>query len=134
MTARIEDRIARAVDQGRGVAAADLVLKGGRFLDLVTGELVHSDVAICDDLIVGTFGDYRGRREIDVSGQVIVPGFVDSHLHVESSLLTPQEFDRCVVPHGVTTAICDPHEIGNVLGRAALEFFLASAETTTSML
>ncbi|MDK9694785.1 MAG: adenine deaminase [Siculibacillus sp.] len=130
MGERDADSISRAVDQGRGIAAADLVLKGGRFLDLVTGELVASDVAICGDLIVGTFGDYRGVREIDVTGRVIVPGFVDSHLHVESSLLTPQAFDRCVVPHGVTTAICDPHEIANVLGRDAFEFFLASAETT----
>ena len=130
MASRIEDVIARAVDQGRGVAAADLVLKGGRFLDIVTGELAASDVAISGDRIVGTFGDYRGVREIDARGKVIVPGFVDSHLHVESSLLTPQEFDRCVVPHGVTTAICDPHEIANVLGRAAFDFFLASAETT----
>lgn len=130
MVQRSAEAIARAVDQGRGVAAADLVLKGGRFLDLVTGELVASDVAISGDLVVGTFGDYRGVREIDVSGKVIVPGFVDSHLHVESSLLTPQEFDRCVVPHGVTTAICDPHEIANVLGLPAFDFFLRSAETT----
>ena len=130
MARRSADAIARAIDQGRGVAAADLVLKGGRFLDLVTGDLVASDVAICGDLIVGTFGGYRGLREVDVSGKVIVPGFVDSHLHVESSLLTPQEFDRCVVPHGVTTAFCDPHEAANVLGAAALDFFLASAETT----
>jgi adenine deaminase len=106
------------------------LLKGGRFFDLVTGELVASDIAICGDRIVGTCGDYRGVREIDVTGRVIVPGFVDSHLHVESSLLTPQEFDRCVVPHGVTTAICDPHEIANVLGLAAFDYFLASAETT----
>ncbi len=126
---RLADRIARAVDQGRGVAEADLVLKGGRFLDLVTGELVASDVAICGDRIVGTFAEYRGAREIDVTGKVIVPGFIDSHLHVESSLLTPQEFDRCVLPHGVTTAICDPHEIANVLGLPAFEFFLASAAT-----
>lgn len=129
MSRRIEEQIARAVDQGRGVAAADLVLKGGRFLDVVTGDLVVSDVAICGDRIVGTFGDYRGIREIDVTGKVIVPGFIDSHLHVESSLLTPQEFDRCVLPHGVTTAICDPHEIANVLGLPAFEFFLASAAT-----
>ena len=130
MGKRTAAEIARAVDQGRGVAAADLVLKGGRFFDLVTGDLVASDVAISGDTIVGTFGEYRGIREIDARGKVIVPGFIDSHLHVESSLLTPQEFDRCVLPHGVTTAICDPHEIANVLGLPAFDFFLASAATT----
>ena len=61
-------------------------------------------------------GEYRGAREIDVRGKVIVPGFIDTHCHVESSLLTPLEFDRCVLAHGVTTSICDPHEIANVLG------------------
>lgn len=130
MARTLEDRIARAVDQGRGVAAADLVLKGGRFLDLTTGDLVASDVAICGDLVVATCGAFRGSREIDVRGRVIVPGFVDAHVHVESSLLAPQAFDRCVLPHGVTTAICDPHEIANVLGSAGLEYVLASAATT----
>ncbi len=120
----------RAIDQGRGTAEADLVLKGGRFLDLVTGDLVASDIAVCGDRIVGTFGTYRGTREIDARGKIIVPGFIDSHLHVESSLVSPHEFDRCVLPHGVTTAICDPHEMANVLGVAAFDYFVACADTT----
>lgn len=120
----------RAIDQARGVADADLVLKNGRFLDLVTGELVASDVAISGDRIVGTYGTYRGTREIDIRGKVVVPGFIDTHLHVESSLITPAEFDRCVLPRGVTTAICDPHEMANVLGAEAFRYFLASAMTT----
>ncbi len=98
------------IDQGRGLVPADLVLKGGRVFDLITGDLVETDVAICGDTIVGVFGTYRGQREIDVSGRVLVPGFIDTHLHIESSLVTPHEFDRCVTPRGVTTAICDPHE------------------------
>jgi adenine deaminase len=122
--------LARMIEQGRGAAPADLVLKGGRFLDLVTGELVASDVAITGDRIVGTFGDYTGLKEIDARGRVIVPGFIDTHLHVESSLVTPAEFDRCVLPHGVTTAICDPHEAANVLGRLAFDYFLDCARTT----
>ncbi len=129
-TAEIIAGLGRAIDAGRGVAAADLVLKGGRFLDLVTGDLVASDIAITGGRIVGTFGDYRGVTEIDARGQVIVPGFIDTHLHVESSLVTPHEFDRCVLPHGVTTAICDPHEMANVLGTAAFDYFLASARAT----
>jgi adenine deaminase len=115
------------IDQGRGVTPADLVLKGGRVFDLVTGDLVQTDVAICGDTIVGVFGDYSGLQEIDVAGRVLVPGFIDTHLHVESSLVTPHEFDRCVTPRGVTTAICDPHEIANVCGVPGIRFFLESA-------
>src|SRR5450432_4863912 len=122
--------LARAIEQGRGLSQADIVLKGGRIFDLVTGALEPSDVAICNDRIVGTFGDYRGAVEIDVSGKVIVPGFIDTHLHVESSLITPLEFDRCVLAHGVTTAICDPHEIANVLGAAGLQYFLDASLAT----
>lgn len=123
------DFLRRAIDQGQGRTEADLVLKGGRFLDLVTGDLVASDIAICGDRIVGTFGSYRGRREVDVSGKVVVPGFIDTHFHVESSLMPPQEFERCVLPHGVTTGLCDPHEMANVLGTDAFRWFLASSET-----
>jgi adenine deaminase len=119
--------LADRIDQGRGVAPADLVLKGGRVFDLITGDLVQTDVAICGDTIVGVFGSYSGTREIDVAGRVLVPGFIDTHLHVESSLVTPHEFDRCVTPRGVTTAICDPHEIANVCGIKGIRFFLESA-------
>ncbi|PZQ96705.1 MAG: adenine deaminase [Cereibacter sphaeroides] len=118
------------IDQGRGVVPADLLLRGGRVFDLITGELVETDVAICGDTIVGVFGDYQGRREIDCTGRILAPGFIDTHLHIESSLVTPYEFDRCVGPRGVTTAICDPHEIANVCGLEGIRYFLeASAET-----
>ncbi len=122
--------LADVIAQGRGEVAADLVLKGGRVFDLIAGELVETDVAICGDTIVGTFGRYAGRREIDVSGRVLVPGFIDTHLHIESSCVTPLEFDRCVTPHGVTTAICDPHEIANVLGIPGIRYFLDAAACT----
>lgn len=126
MNSRLETRI----DQGTGREPADMVLKGGRFFDLVTGELVASDIAICGDTIVGTCENYKSRQEIDISGKIVVPGFIDTHLHIESSLVTPHEFDRCVLPYGVTTAICDPHEIANVLGVEGLQFFLDSAMET----
>ena len=118
------------IDQGRGLVPADIVLKGGRVFDLITGDLVPSDVAICGDCIVGVFGDYTGVREIDVRGKILVPGFIDTHLHIESSLVTPFEFDRCVSPHGVTTAICDPHEIANVAGLAGISYFLEASSRT----
>ena len=124
--AALSDRI----DQGRGVVPADIVLKGGRVYDLISGALVASDVAICGDCIVGVFGDYSGKVEIDVSGQILVPGFIDTHLHIESSLVTPFEFDRCVSPHGVTTAICDPHEIANVCGLTGINYFLEASSRT----
>jgi adenine deaminase len=118
------------IDQGRGITPADLVLKGGRVFDLITGELVETDVAICGDTIVGVFGSYQGKREIDVTGRILVPGFIDTHLHIESSLVTPFEFDRCVSPHGITTAICDPHEIANVCGLTGINYFLEASTRT----
>lgn len=118
----------RRIDQGVGREPADIVLKGGRFFDLVTGELISSDIAICGDTVVGTCGNYSGREEIDITGKIVVPGFIDTHLHIESSLVTPHEFDRCVLPYGVTTVICDPHEIANVLGTEGIQYFLDSSE------
>ncbi|ALG90619.1 MULTISPECIES: adenine deaminase [Actibacterium] len=118
------------IDQGRGAAPADLVLRGGQVFDLVTGAMIAGDVAICGDTIVGIGADYEAREVIDVSGLTLVPGFIDTHLHIESSLVTPFEFDRCVCPRGVTTAICDPHEIANVVGVPGIAYFLeASART-----
>jgi adenine deaminase len=118
------------IAQGRGTTAADVVVKNVRLFDLVTGTLIATDIAICGSTIVGTFGDYRGLREIDGQGRIAVPGFIDAHVHVESSLVTPHEFDRCVTRHGVTTAICDPHEMANVLGVAAFDYFLACSNCT----
>jgi adenine deaminase len=126
----MSDLLRRAILQGQGAEPADLVLKGGRFLDLVSGDLVSSDIAITGNRISGTFGVYAGREEIDITGKTVVPGFIDTHLHIESSLVTPLEFDRCVLRHGVTTAICDPHEIANVLGVEGIRFFLDSAMAT----
>lgn len=125
-----KDFLSRAIAQGRGEQPADIVLKNGSFLDLVSGQVIASDIAICGSRIVGTHGAYKGVREIDISGRIVVPGFIDTHLHVESSLVTPHEFDRCVLRHGVTTAICDPHEIANVLGAEGIRYFLDSAEQT----
>jgi len=124
--AELERRIA----QGRGDDPADLVLRGGQVFDVVTGETLVGDVAICGDTIVGTGAAYEGREVIDVSGLTLVPGFIDTHLHVESALVTPTEFDRCVTPRGVTTAICDPHEIANVIGAEGIRYFQEASRHT----
>lgn len=122
--------LATLIDQAHGRDPADLVLRGGTVLDTVTGAMLQGDVAICGDTIVGICDSYEGRRVIDVTGKFLVPGFIDTHLHIESSCVTPFEFDRCVCPKGVTTAICDPHEIANVVGLAGIRYFLdASAHT-----
>ena len=125
-----KDFLARAIEQGRGDVPSDLVVKNVGLLDIHSGSVATTDIAICGDRIVGTHETYSGRREIYGHGLFAVPGFIDTHLHVESSLVTPAEFDRCVLPHGVTTAICDPHEIANVLGAAGIRYFLEAAETT----
>jgi len=122
------DELGRRIDQARGHARADLVIKGARLLNVATGSLDAGDIAVCGDLIVGTHEDYRGEVEIDARGRIAAPGFIDTHLHVESSLVTPFEFERCVLPKGTTTAICDPHEIANVLGVAGIRYFLEASE------
>jgi adenine deaminase len=124
------DFLSRSIAAGAGNRPADLVVKDIRLLDVISGGLERTDIAIVGDRIVGTHEAYDGEKVIDGAGLFAVPGFIDTHLHVESSLVTPLEFDRCVLPHGVTTAICDPHEIANVLGAAGIRYFLDCAERT----
>ncbi len=116
--------LARRIAQGAGREPADLVIRDVRLLDLVTGVLLPSDIAIAGDRIVGTLERYEGKRVIEGRGRIAVPGFVDAHLHVESSLVTPGELERCVLPRGVTTLVCDPHEIANVLGVEGIRWIL----------
>ncbi|MDQ2091009.1 adenine deaminase [Marimonas arenosa] len=120
----------RVIAVARGDEPADIVLRGGQVFDVITGDMIAGDVAVCGDRIAGFGAPYEGGEIIDVKGLILVPGFIDTHLHIESSLVTPYEFDRCVGPRGVTTAICDPHEIANVVGVKGIEYFLeASAHT-----
>ncbi len=117
----VRDRILAA----RGRIAPDLVLKNGRILNLFTNEVLEADVAVHDGYVVG-FGAYDGPNEIDLNRSYVLPGFVDGHLHIESTLLAPGEFARAVVPHGVTSVIVDPHELGNVLGGDGVRMLLAA--------
>src|SRR6188768_642935 len=122
--------LTRMIMAGQGKVPADLVIKNVRLLDVITGAVTQTDIAIVGDRIVGTHASYDGKTVIDGAGRFAVPGFIDTHLHIESSLVTPFEFDRCVLPHGVTTVICDPHEIANVLGAEGIRYFLDCAEQT----
>lgn len=115
------------IDAAMGRIDADLILKNGSVLDVFTGTLKKADVAIKDGYICGV-GEYDGKNTKDVSGKIIVPGFIDSHLHIESSMVTPAEYARTVVPHGVTTVIADPHEIANVCGEKGMRFMKENAK------
>ena len=120
------ERLPRRLQAARGEVAAELVLTGGRLANVFTGEWQKTDVALFDGIIIG-LGDYPGPR-LDVTGRYILPGFIDGHLHVESSLLTPRELARALLPLGTTTVVADPHEIANVWGAAGLDYLLASSE------
>ncbi|MTI45322.1 adenine deaminase [Roseibium hamelinense] len=124
------DFLERAIAAGCKQANADIVLKNAKLFSVLDGSVTKTDIAIVGDRIVGTHAEYSGKVEIDAQGRFAVPGFIDTHLHIESSLVTPFEFERCVLPHGVTTAICDPHEIANVLGSEGIRYFLSCAERT----
>jgi len=106
----------------------DLILKGGKVLNLFTHELVQGDVAILEDTIVGIGKGYVAKQTLDVQDKIISPGFIDAHIHLESTLLTPYELAKAVLPCGTTSLICDPHEIANVLGIAGIKFILESSQ------
>ena len=107
--------LARLLAVARGDEPADLVIRGGRVLSAFTREWLEGDLAIADGFVAGT-GDYEGRETLDASGKYLVPGFIDAHLHLESSKLLVDEFAKLVLPLGTTAVVADPHEIANVLG------------------
>jgi adenine deaminase len=111
----------------RGDAPADLLIDNARVVDVFGGEIVETAVAVVRSRIVG-LGDYEARERLDLEGAYLAPGFIDAHVHVESSLVTPAEFARAVVPRGTTTVVTDPHEIANVLGLDGIRFMFESAK------
>lgn len=125
---RRTEEIARQVAVAVGREPADLVIRNVAVYALTTGETRRGDIAVAGGRIAGIGSRYSGVSEIDGDGLIAVPGFIDAHVHLESTLVTPYEFDRLVVPHGVTTAICDPHELANVAGTAAFDYFFRAAE------
>ncbi|OGW59601.1 MAG: adenine deaminase [Nitrospirae bacterium RBG_16_64_22] len=118
----------RIIRVARGLEPADLVLAGGRHLNVFSGEILEGDVAVADGTIAG-IGAYPAKagRRIDLKGDILLPGFIDAHIHLESTLLSIPEFARAVVPRGTTTVLTDPHEIVNVMGLAGLDYMLASS-------
>lgn len=110
----------------RGDAEADLVIKNVQLLDLINGDVITTNVAIKDCWIAG-IGDYQATNILDATDLTIVPGFIDAHTHIESSLMHPFEFEATTLPYGTTATICDPHEIGNVLGEEGISWFLRCA-------
>ncbi len=115
------------IDVAAGREKADLVLKNATFVNVFSGRLQTADIAVAEGLIVG-IGSYEGHTERDMTGKVVCPGFIDAHIHLESSLVSPSEFVRAVVPHGTTTVITDPHEITNVMGTDGIDYMLSATE------
>lgn len=109
------------INTAMGRTEPDLILKGGNVVDVFTGSIIKADVIIKDGIICGV-GSYNGKNETDVAGKYIMPGFVDAHVHIESSMTSPAEYAKAVMPHGITTVIADPHEITNVCGEYGLKY------------
>jgi adenine deaminase len=120
------ERLGKRLRAARGEIDADLVIAGGLVGNVYTGEWVRQDIALYDGIIVGS-GDYRGPR-VDVSGLYLVPGFIDGHVHLESSTLTPRELARALAPLGTTAIVTDPHEIANVWGTMGLDYLLGAGQ------
>ncbi|SFP40517.1 Adenine deaminase [Oscillibacter sp. PC13] len=117
----------RIINAAAGREPADLVLKNATYVNVFSNELCHADIAVAEGLIVG-MGQYSGVVEEDMTGKIILPGFLDAHIHLESSLVSPKEFVKAVLPHGTTTVITDPHEIANVMGTDGIEYMLQATE------
>lgn len=117
----------RIIAVAAGREKADLVLKNAKYLNVFSNEFLSGDIAVANGLIAGV-GKYDGETEIDVSGKLVLPGFIDAHIHLESSMVTPAEFAKAVVAHGTTTVITDPHEIANVMGIDGVEYMIQASQ------
>ena len=117
----------RVIAAAAGREKADLVLKNATYVNVFSNELCTADIAVAEGLIVG-MGRYQGEEEVDLRGKIVLPGFLDAHIHLESSLVSPKEFVKAVLPHGTTTVITDPHEIANVMGTDGIEYMLQATE------
>ena len=117
----------RIIRVAAGEEKADLVLKNAVWLNVFSNEFCTGDVAIAEGRIAGA-GDYEGHAEYDLNGRIVLPGFIDAHIHLESTLVLPAEFARAALSHGTTTVVADPHEISNVMGTGGIDVMLATCE------
>ena len=117
----------RIINAAAGREPADLVLKNATYVNVFSNSLCTADIAVAEGLIVG-MGEYSGNEEVDMTGKIVLPGFLDAHIHLESSLVSPKEFVKAVLPHGTTTVVTDPHEIANVMGADGIEYMLQATE------
>ncbi|MDG5789572.1 adenine deaminase [Evansella sp. AB-P1] len=124
---REKEDLLRTITAASNSDLVDLVIKNGKIVDVFNHEIIHEDVAVQDGIIVG-LGTFKEKKEIDAKGKYVTPAFIDSHVHIESSMVTPSEFAKVVLPHGVTTVVADPHEIANVSGKDGIQFMLDSSE------
>ena len=118
------------IDCALGRKPADLVISNVRVFHLTDGSTERCDIAIYNGTIAGLGRYTKADRFIDGTNLYAVPGFIDSHVHLESTHLLPQNYERLVLPHGVTTAVCDPHELANTAGEKAFEYFFDAAKKT----
>ncbi len=123
------EELKNLIQVAKGNKKASLVIKNCKVVDVFAGKIIEGNVAIYDKWIAG-IGDYEGEKTIDAKGKYLSPGFIDSHIHIESSYVSPEEFGKMVVPHGGTTVIADPHEIVNVFGIKGLDYMMKAAENT----
>jgi adenine deaminase len=121
------DALKKRILTARRETPADLVLKQGRVVNVFSGEIQERDVALHDGVIVGLGRAYQGKEEIEVKGKWIIPGLIDAHLHIESTMLVPSRLATALLPHGTTTIVADPHEIGNVMGMEGIKFMLTES-------
>jgi len=118
------ESLKQRIQAARGEIPADLVLKGGRIVNLFSGNILEGDVAVSDGVIVGIGLPYQGKTEVDVSGRWLIPGLMDGHLHIESSMLSPSRMAAALLVHGTTAVVADPHEIANVMGLDGVRYML----------
>jgi adenine deaminase len=125
-----ENILKKLIDTAAGRIPADLLIRGGTVADVYSGCFIKADIAVSDGLIaaIGEPGSYSGVETVDAAGQYVIPGFIDSHIHIESSFLSPPELCKLLVPRGTSTIIADPHEIVNVCGLEGLDYMLKSSE------
>ena len=124
-----KEELRKLILTAKGAVEADVVIKNCKVVNVFTGKIQEGDIAISGGQIAGV-GQYQGKVEVDAGGRYAAPGFIDSHIHIESSYVSPEELGRLLVPHGGCTIIADPHEIVNVMGIEALDYMMEAAKNT----